>query len=400
MKDRSPTTRSTGPPISSRVSSRMLVRSCTTHPVVALQRPRQLAVADVDRHHLARAVAQQHVGEPAGRGARVQAPPALHLQAVRLRTPPARRRACARPGRRTPGRSGSSRTTIATSVVTAGGRLGRPPRRCTLTRPAAISSLACSRERASPRRTSSASSRRRRGGIAASARRGVERAAEPLVGLLEHRDVLGDRPLLQGRRGRPAPRRPRPPRRASACRRAPSAVVLLRVVGCCSVHARTLPGGTDAGASGTDTPSTDGGSPDSSRCAHAGDRDHAPAVRRRRRHRRPRAAVVDPAPPAAQRRGPVRPARGRRGPRRGPEVGGDVRRSLLRRRGATSSARSVTPVITSRRVDPGVVGALDVGVQPVAHHQRPLAPHPPDRLVQQRPRGLAGHDGLARRRSR
>ena len=32
----------------------MLVRSCTCDPVVALQRPRELAVADVDRDHLAR----------------------------------------------------------------------------------------------------------------------------------------------------------------------------------------------------------------------------------------------------------------------------------------------------------------------------------------------------------
>ena len=73
MNDRSPTTRSTGPPTSSGVSSRMLVRSCTTTRSSLLQRPGQLAVADVDRDHLGRTVAQQHVGEPAGRGAGVEA---------------------------------------------------------------------------------------------------------------------------------------------------------------------------------------------------------------------------------------------------------------------------------------------------------------------------------------
>ena len=83
MNDRSPTTRSTGPPISSEVSSRTFVRSCTTHPLVLPQRPGQLAVADVDRDHLARRRPQQHVGEAAGRGARVQAAPAGDGQAQR-----------------------------------------------------------------------------------------------------------------------------------------------------------------------------------------------------------------------------------------------------------------------------------------------------------------------------
>jgi NAD(P) transhydrogenase len=62
------------------------------------------------------------------------------------------------------GRSGSSRTTIATSVVTpVAGFVATTP--LTVTRRSATSSLACSRERARPRRTSSASSRSRRGGI-------------------------------------------------------------------------------------------------------------------------------------------------------------------------------------------------------------------------------------------
>ena len=55
MNDRSPTTRSTGPPTSSGVSSRTLVPVVHHDPLVAAQRPGELAVADVDGHHLARA---------------------------------------------------------------------------------------------------------------------------------------------------------------------------------------------------------------------------------------------------------------------------------------------------------------------------------------------------------
>ena len=82
MKDRSPTTRSTGSPTSSGVSSRMLVRSCTIDAVVALQRPGELSVADVDGDDLTGAGAQQHVGEAAGRGAGVEATLAGHAHAV------------------------------------------------------------------------------------------------------------------------------------------------------------------------------------------------------------------------------------------------------------------------------------------------------------------------------
>ena len=50
-------------------------------PVVAAQRPGQLAVAHVHRHHVRRPGAEQHVGEAAGGRARVQAAPAGHPRA-------------------------------------------------------------------------------------------------------------------------------------------------------------------------------------------------------------------------------------------------------------------------------------------------------------------------------
>ena len=102
----------------------MLVRSWTTDPLVGLQRPGQLAVADVDRDHLARPVSQQHVGEAAGRRAGVQAAAARRPPARPARRPRARPRACVRRGTRSPDGPGRRATTIATSVVTAGGGLG------------------------------------------------------------------------------------------------------------------------------------------------------------------------------------------------------------------------------------------------------------------------------------
>ena len=107
MNERSPTTRSTGPPTCSRSRSRTLVRSCTSHPVVLPEPPGQLAVADVDRDHLAGALAQQDVGEPAGRGPGVEAAPARDTTSPRARTRPARRPACGHRARRTPRRPGS-----------------------------------------------------------------------------------------------------------------------------------------------------------------------------------------------------------------------------------------------------------------------------------------------------
>ena len=81
---------------SRRVSSaRTLVRSCTCDPLVAAQPPDQLPVPDVDGDHLGRAAVQQHVGEPAGGGARVEA---AQARGIDRRTRPARRSACARRG--------------------------------------------------------------------------------------------------------------------------------------------------------------------------------------------------------------------------------------------------------------------------------------------------------------
>ena len=66
------------------------------HPLVGLQPPDQLPVADVDGDHLTRAAAEQHVGEAAGRGAGVQAAPAGRRRCRERR--PARRSACAHRG--------------------------------------------------------------------------------------------------------------------------------------------------------------------------------------------------------------------------------------------------------------------------------------------------------------
>ena len=107
MNDRSPTTTSTGSADHAR-GQVADVRAVVHHdPLVLLQRPGQLPVADVDGHHLPAPCAQQHVGEPAGRRAGVQAAAAGHDAARPARTPPARRPACGRRGRRSragPGR--------------------------------------------------------------------------------------------------------------------------------------------------------------------------------------------------------------------------------------------------------------------------------------------------------
>ena len=82
MNDRSATISSAGPPISSGVSDRTLVRSCTRTRSSVPDRPGELAVPDVDRDHLAGTGPQQHVGETAGGRARVEASPALDDQPV------------------------------------------------------------------------------------------------------------------------------------------------------------------------------------------------------------------------------------------------------------------------------------------------------------------------------
>ena len=100
-------------------------------------------------------------------------------------------------GRRPRGRRGRRRWSLPVA-----GLVATAP--STLTRPAAISSLACSRERARPRRTSSASSRRRRGGtsqpcaVAADRRRPAAGAATR--GRLEDRHVLVHRQVRRALR--------------------------------------------------------------------------------------------------------------------------------------------------------------------------------------------------------
>ena len=58
------------------------------------------------------------------------------------------------------------------------------------------------------------------------------------------------------------------------------------------------------------------------------------------------------------------------------QVGARRTSAAARARAATSSARPVTPGHHQQRVDAGVVRALDVGVEPVADHQRPVAAAP------------------------
>ena len=135
---------------------------------------------------------QQHVGEAARRRSRVQAAPARDDRPVVGERRERAGELVAAAGDVVHGR-GSRATTIATSVVTpVAGLVAAAPD--TVTRPAAISSLACSRERARPRRTSSWSSRRRRGGtvgsgalaVAGRVGLGVEGAAQLVVRALEH----------------------------------------------------------------------------------------------------------------------------------------------------------------------------------------------------------------------
>jgi hypothetical protein len=80
MNDRSATTASTGPPIWSGSSERTLVRSTIRTRSSFCSRQTSWPVPDVDRHHLARAAPQQHVGEAAGRRAGIEEPPAGHYQ--------------------------------------------------------------------------------------------------------------------------------------------------------------------------------------------------------------------------------------------------------------------------------------------------------------------------------
>ena len=74
MKHRSATTRSTGVADLLRLERAHVRAVDDGHPLVGLQRPGQLPVADVDRHHVRRTALQQHVGEAARRRAGVEHP--------------------------------------------------------------------------------------------------------------------------------------------------------------------------------------------------------------------------------------------------------------------------------------------------------------------------------------
>jgi hypothetical protein len=82
MNDRSATIRTAGPPVAFGVRVRTFVRSCSCTPLVGLQPPHQLTVANVDGSHLPDAAAEQHVGESDGGRASIQAPLAgdLHVR--------------------------------------------------------------------------------------------------------------------------------------------------------------------------------------------------------------------------------------------------------------------------------------------------------------------------------
>ena len=84
MNDRSATTTSTGPPMLAGVASRTWKRSSTVHPRVVADARVELTVADVDGHHLRGAALQQAVGEPAGRRAGVEHPPAVDVDGERV----------------------------------------------------------------------------------------------------------------------------------------------------------------------------------------------------------------------------------------------------------------------------------------------------------------------------
>ena len=73
------------------------------------------------------------------------------------------------------------------------------------------------------------------------------------------------------------------------------------------------------------------------------------------------------------------------------QVGRQVRRSLLATRG-DQLAETTDPGAHQQRRDAEPHRPLDVGVEPVPHHQRTLTTHPPDRLLEQRALRLPRHD--------
>ena len=119
MNDRSATTIPGAYGRSSARRSRTLVRSSTVTRSSVAQRPGELSVADVDRHHVRDATAEQAVGEATGRGARIER---RRGRRRRARTDRARPRASPAPGREA---SGLPDQLDGRGGVDQGGRLAR-----------------------------------------------------------------------------------------------------------------------------------------------------------------------------------------------------------------------------------------------------------------------------------
>ena len=115
--------------------------------------PGELAVADVERDHVARAAVEQHVGEAAGRGADVERDAARDVEVKRVE-----RVGELEPAAADPGMIGRAYRDLGAGRRRAcrPSRSARPP---TVTSPARISARARSRDCASPRATSSWSRR-------------------------------------------------------------------------------------------------------------------------------------------------------------------------------------------------------------------------------------------------
>ena len=197
MKDRSATTRSTGPSIASGVRRADVGALVDAHPVVGAQRPGEFAVPDVDGDHLGGAAAEQDLGEASGGGAGVERAAALDRHPEGVEGADA---ACGLRGR--PSSAGR-------------GRCGRRPG-CRPPPPWPASSRPGRRRRPAPRRSGRPRARGSGPDRAARARRRAgcdgpsepvdraELALEPGVLGLEDLHVLGDRPGLEvGERVRP-----------------------------------------------------------------------------------------------------------------------------------------------------------------------------------------------------
>ena len=173
MKDRSPTTRSTGPPMTSGVRVANIGPVVDDYAGILAEGPGQLSVADVDRYDFGRTLPQKDVREatcraPRHRGSETRPPEPKRTKVdsapTNLWAPPETYPDRCR--RRNDDRHIGSRPRSAAFGAIA------PP---TLTRLARINSVAWSRERASPRLTSSASRRKRRGDTRSAARRPAQR---------------------------------------------------------------------------------------------------------------------------------------------------------------------------------------------------------------------------------